>query len=597
MSSIKVPRPGQAAAIEAAASKKRTQLNAQLPTGYGKTFTATSIYAKLQDQGRVNRLLYLVPSDAQLAQFVQEGKGDLLDAGVEGSHFVCDIAYSGSAIALRQHRMNTHQVFACTIQALTAGRVGAIVKELMQTGLWMVCVDEYHHYGLDCLWGKTVLSLPRQFLLAMSATPYRPGDDSAFGAPDIKVSYREAVQEGAVKPLLCHSYDYRIDALEDNGEVSSYTISTIVDKAGSDSTGNVEKIFREMRWSPKYVSPLVEAPIERMMLHRIETGHHKLQVLVGTMCCLHAEIVYKQIKDHIDSMYTGQLTVDWVGTGPHGRSDGENRAIIRKFCPDKVDGKRRAEDIELDILVHVGMAGEGLDTVFVSDVVHLNKASLNNGNRQENGRAARFLPGVTGVIHVDSSSDFHDFVGANIELSFDYNNTQEAEDDGEEVVQHNPRTGLQPLPDEPAPRIQDMECIHIIKSEVEMMAKAMIQIGNWSEDLLLDSAFIEKAEDVYKQMKRKELEVGNDRSVVAQWKENVGATLGVVTRNALQAMYGQKGRLPSSMAGEIKRKINTRKKRELGGVDQDVALLRQHYQWLNTLNQSLINGEVPSWLL
>jgi hypothetical protein len=142
-----------------------------------------------------------------------------------------------------------------------------------------------------------------------------------------------------------------------------------------------------------------------------------------------------------------------------------------------------------------------------------------------------------------------------------------------------------------------MECIHIIKSEVEMMAKAMIQTGNWSEDLLLDSAFIQKAEDVYKQMKRKELEVGNERSVVAQWKENVGATLGVVTRNALQAMYGQKGRLPSSMAGEIKRKINTRKKRELGGVDQDVALLRQHYQWLNSLNQSLINGDVPSWLL
>ena len=68
------------------------------------------------------------------------------------------------------------------------------------------------------------------------------------------------------------------------------------------------------------------------------------------MCCLHAEIVCKQIKDHIDSMYTGQLTVDWVGTGPHGRSDGENRAIIRKFCPDKVDGKRRAEDIKLDDL-------------------------------------------------------------------------------------------------------------------------------------------------------------------------------------------------------------------------------------------------------
>lgn len=597
MPSVKVPRPGQAAAIEAAASKKRTQLNAQLPTGYGKTFTATSIYAKLQTQGRVNRLLYLVPSDAQLVQFVQEGKADLFDAGVEGSHFVCDIAYSGSAVTLRQHRMNSHQVFACTIQALTAGRVGAIVKELMQTGLWMICVDEYHHYGLDCLWGKTVLSLSRQFLLAMSATPYRPGDDSAFGPPDVSVSYRDAVQEGAVKPLTCHSYDYRIDALEENGEVSSYTISTIVDKAGSDVPGKVEQIFRDMRWSPKYVSPLVEAPIERMMLHRIETGQNKLQVLVGAMCCSHAELVCKQIKDHIDSLYPGQLAVDWVGTGPNGRSDGENKSIIKKFCPDKMDGMRRAEDIKLDILVHVGMAGEGLDTVFVSDVVHLNTASLNNSNRQENGRAARFLPGVTGVVHVDSSSDFHDFVGPNVELSFDYSSTEEAAEDGREVVEHRSNTGLKKLPDEPSIRIYDMECIRIIKSEVEVMAKAMIKVANWSEDLLIDTAFIQKAEDMYRQMKHKELEQGNDRSVVAQWKDTVGSTLGIVTKNAMEAIYGQKGRLPSSMAGEIKRKINTKKKRDLGGVDQDVALLKQHYQWLNTLNQSLINGDVPQWLL
>lgn len=597
VSSHKVPRPGQAAAIEAAASKKRTQLNAQLPTGYGKTFTATSIYARLQAQGRVNRLLYLVPSDPQLTQFVQEGKEDLADAGVEGSLFVCDIAYSGSAVALRQHRMNTHQVFACTIQALTSGRVGAIVKELMQTGLWMVCVDEYHHYGLDCLWGKTVLALPRQFLLAMSATPYRPDDDSAFGPPDVVVPYRDAVKEGAVKPLTCHSYDYRIDALEENGEVSSYTISAIVDKAGSDAPSKVDKIFRRMRWSPKYVSPLVEAPIERMMLHRIETGHNKLQVLVGAMCCSHAELVCKQIKDHIDSLYPGQLTVDWVGTGQHGRSDAENRSIIKKFCPDKVDGRRRPEDIKLDILVHVGMAGEGLDTVFVSDVVHLNTASINNTNRQKNGRAARFLPGVTGVIHVDSSSDFHDFVGPNIELSFDYRNTKEAEDDGMEIVERVSKPGIKELPDEPEISIYNLECIRIIKSEVEVMAKAMIQVGNWSEDLLSNEAFIQKAEDMYRQMKHKELENGNDRSIVAQWKESVSATLGIVTQNTIKAIYGDKGRLPSSMAGEIMRKINTRKKREIGAVDQDVTLLKQHYEWLKNLNSALVKGEVPQWLL
>lgn len=591
----KDPRPGQALAIEAAQQPNRTQLIAQLPTGYGKTFTAASIYAALQQQGRVSRLLYLVPSTAQLDQFVRDGAGDMLDAGVTGSPHICDIAFSGAAQAIRQHRTGTHQVFACTIQALSSARVSSIVQELMGTGLWMICVDECHHYGLDCTWGRSVLALPRQFLLAMSATPFRPGDDSAFGSPDVAVTYKQAVGEGAVKALSCHSYEYRVDALEENGEVTSYTITDITDRAGGDAPEKVEKIFREMRWSPKYISPMVEAPIERMMLHRLETGH-RLQVLFGAMCCSHAQLVCAQVKAHIDSLYPSQLTVDWVGTGDNGRSDSENRAILKRFCPDKVDGKRRPEDVELDILVHVGMAGEGLDTIYVSDVVHLNRASLNNSNRQENGRAARFLDGVTGVIHVDSSSDFHEFVGPAIEHSFDHNDIAEVEEEDEPSTDTGSRE-LGELPEEPQIRIYDMQCIRIIKGEVEVMAKAMLSVGGWSEDLLSDDSFMQSAEKAYISMKRRELEQFNDRSIVEQWKEKVGAATGLVTSRAIKAIYGSKGRLPASIAGELKKRINSRKKRELGGVDQDVSLLRQHYQWLQQLERQIIAGEVPQWLL
>lgn len=591
----KNPRPGQALAIEEASRPSRSQLIAQLPTGYGKTFTAASIYATLQAQGRVNRLLYLVPSTGQLDQFVRDGAGDMIDAGISGPPHVCDIAFSGAAQAVKQHRNNTHQIFACTIQALSSARVKSIAAELMNTGLWMVCVDECHHYGLGCTWGESVLALPRQFMLAMSATPFRPGDDSAFGTPDVAVSYRQAVAEGAVKPLSCHSYEYRVDALEENGEVISYTITDITDRAGGDAPDKVEKIFREMRWSPKYISPLVEEPIRRMMLHRLETGH-RLQVLFGAMCCSHAQLVCAQIRAHIESMYPGQLTVDWVGTGENGRTDGENRAVLKRFCPDKVDGRRRPEDIDLDILVHVGMAGEGLDTIYVSDVVHLNRASLNNSNRQENGRAARFLEGVTGVIHVDSSSDFHQFVGPAIEHSFDHSDLSEVEEESE------PRDGEADrdpgeLPEEPQIRIYDMQCIRIIKGEVEIMAKAMINESGWSPSLLEDDAYMQFAEQAYLKMKRRELEAFNDRSIVEQWKEKVGTATGLVTSRAIRVIYGSKGRLPASVAGELKKRINSRKKRELGGVDQDVNLLRRHYQWLQQLEQQLVQGEVPQWLL
>lgn len=593
----KNPRPGQAAAIKAAKDLGRSQLIAQLPTGYGKTFTAASIYAALQEQGRVNRLLYLVPSTGQLDQFVRDGSGDMLDAGVAGSPHVCDVAFTGAAQAVKQHRNGTHQVFACTIQALSSARVGAIIRELMSTGLWMICVDECHHYALECTWGQSVLTLPRQFLLAMSATPFRPGDDAAFGSPDVTVPYRQAVGEGAVKPLVCHSYEYRVDALEENGEVTSYTITDITEKAGSENPDKIEKIFREMRWSPKYISPLVEAPIERMMLHRLETGHRKLQVLFGAMCCSHAQLVCAQIKAHVDSLYPGQLTVDWVGTGENGRSDGENRAILKRFCPDKVDGRRRPEDIDLDILVHVGMAGEGLDTIYVSDVVHLNRASLNNSNRQENGRAARFLEGVTGVIHADSSSDFHAFVGPDIEHSFDHNDLSEVDDEDEATTDGGGDQEIGELPEEPQIRIYDMQCIRIIKGEVEVMAKAMLSVGQWDDSLLADERFMQSAEQAYFKMKQRELEQFNERSIVEQWKEKVGAATGLVTSRAIKVIYGSKGRLPATMAGELKKRINSRKKREVGAVDQDVNLLRRHYQWLQQLEQELIKGEVPQWLL
>lgn len=592
----KDPRPGQAAAIKAARDQSRRQLIVQLPTGYGKTFTAASIYATLQDQGRVNRLLYLVPSTGQLDQFVRDGSGDMMDAGVIGSPHICDISFAGAAQAVKQHRTGTHQVFACTIQALSSPRVGAIVRELMSTGLWMVCVDECHHYGLDKTWGQSVLTLLWEFLLAMSATPFRPGDDSAFGSPDVVVTYRQAVAEGAVKPLTCHSYEYRIDALEENGEVISYTITDITEKAGSDAPDKVEKIFREMRLSPKYISPMVEAPIERMMLHRLETGHRKLQVLFGAMCCSHAQLVCEMIRSHINSLYQGQLTVDWVGTGENGKSEAENRAILKRFCPDKIDGKRRPEDVELDILVHVGMAGEGLDTIYVSDVVHLNRASLNNSNRQENGRAARFLEGVTGTIHVDSSSDFHPFVGPSIEHSFDHSAIPE-DDEKEASNRDGKGQEIGELPDEPQIRIYDMQCIRIIKGEVETMAQAMLSVGGWSEELLKDDAFMKSAEQAYLKMKHRELEQYNERSIVMQWKEKVGAATGLVTSRAIKAIYGSKGRLPASIAGELKRRINTRKKRELGSVDQDVSLLRAHYQWLQRLEKQLIAGELPQWLL
>ena len=124
--------------------------------------------------------------------------------------------------------------------------------------------------------------------------------------------------------------------------------------------------------------------------------HPKLQALIGALCVSHAELVCKQIAE----MYP-ELNVDWVGTGENGRNDPENELIIGKFCPPKdEDGNRPLP--EIDVLVHVGIAGEGLDSIKVSEVVFLNNASISNKRIQEAGRASRFLEGVIGHISFDS---------------------------------------------------------------------------------------------------------------------------------------------------------------------------------------------------
>lgn len=586
------PRKGQRDVIELAADLNRRRLCAQLPTGYGKTFTAACVFSTLQHQGRVDRLLYLVPSTGQLDQFVQDGASDLHAASVGGGHHVCDVAFHGAAQSVRQHRMGTHQVFTCTIQGLSSAGTGAAIRALMETGRWMICVDEYHHYGIEKTWGRAVIELERlpscEFLLAMSATPYRPGDDSAFGKPDVSVPYRRAVEEKAVKPLECHSYTYRVDAIDD-GDVVSYTTQELVDKAGDSSPEALERVFRQMRWSPKYIDPLVDVPISRMLHERLATGH-KLQALIGAFCCSHAQLVCEQVR----AMFPDNLSVDWVGTGTNGRSDADNRRVLARFCPQKRDGRRHSADIKLDVLVHVGMAGEGLDTVYVSEVIHLNPANRNNSNDQENGRAARYLPGVMGRVNVESGTDYgRDFLGRLIELAFDTPPGEAPDEEQQQEPSEGDPTELPELPDEPSIQIINCECIEINTGEVQRMAQALSEVSGAPLD---SPALQEKALELYKRMRREEAEKFNDRSVVEQWAEAVSSALSAVSRRAVQAMLTPGVRMDKGLMGDVKRRINSRKKRALGAVDKDVANLRRHYGWLKNLESDLMDGGLPSWL-
>jgi len=604
MSFGKNPRDGQRKVFEAAENQSLKNLNVQLPTGYGKSFVNAGVYSILKKKNRANRLLVVVPTSAQNEQYIQDGPDDLKDACVEGNLAIHDVKFGGIQ-AIKHHRNGTRQVFVITVQALLHG-ANDIVSEMMKSGNWMVTVDEYHHYGLEKSWGQAVSKLPYAFLLAMSATPYRSTDDSAFGSPDVVVTYREAVKDKCVKHLRGHSYLYKIDALLPDSSILTMTTDDLIQDVGSCSPDAIEKhaIERSMRWSPKYVSPLVSHPIERMLSERIKTGI-KLQVIIGALCVSHAQLVCEQVK----AMYP-ELSIDWVGTGENGRMPEENRRVIDKFCPKKND--RGIREPKLDILVHVGMAGEGLDSIHVSEIIHLNKAAINNSNNQENGRAARVVKdingsvvNVVGNINFDSSSEYavKGYVGSAIMDAMDSlpPSTNEIECEGDERE-------YEPLPDTPKIQIWNMELENIdsgspeVKRTAKMIATEILpkkfgvdgfqdQIGDTSSQLY------DWAIAIYRGMREKECSEFNEKSIVQQWKDQVNTAVSKVTGLVIQVQRGKNKRFEKTYIGDVKRQINTRKRMAVGMIENDIEVLKRHFQWLKNLETEILEtNEVPTWL-
>ncbi len=594
----KKPRDGQRRVFnQVITNTKNRSLNVQLPTGYGKSFVSAGVYSILKKQGRVNRVLIIVPTRSQRDQFRHGGPADFGDACVSGPLSVTDISYFGFKESIRRHRKNENQIFICTSQYLSVPSNKKEIAEIMSTGEWLVVVDEYHHYGIDKIWGESVRNLPYSFMLAMSATPYRKDDDSAFGVPDVIVSYRDAAKEEAVKQLNGHSYIYRIEMVDGEGRVTHMTTNELVSAANSSKPSEIEKFVlkRDMRWSPSYISPLVSFPIERMLRERIKTGY-KLQAIIGAMCVKHARTVCTQLK-----CLFPELNIDWVGTGTDGRNEDENDEIIAKFCPAKDNyGKRNPT---LDVLVHVGIAGEGLDAVNVSEVVHLNKASLNNSNNQENGRAARYLEGVIGNISFDSCSEYSTlgYIGKKIMDAMDFQPPSDTEGEETQREYNDSLDGL--LPVEPHIQLWNLELDHIDSGseEVRRVAKAMSlsEIKNaeeFSEALDDPNHYIfEYLIKAVKKMRIVEAEQHNEQSIIEQWSEKLNAAIRLVTRRIVRMKNGE-DTTDKSLAGEIKKNINFKKAKAVGNLEKNVESFKAHYGWIVELERQIVNQGLPMWL-
>lgn len=574
----------------------KARVVAKLPTGYGKTRAAAAAFASLRAAGIANRMLLIVPRTKQLEQGGEDIPRDLIEHfGIDAKSWTVE---DNDIATLRAHKNNELEIFVIMVQRLTHARGMTVVQELLKFGNWFVVVDEHHHYSLDVsgsAWTERVAALPCVRMLAMSATPHRRDDKSTFGAfgrPDVTVTYHDALEiEKAVKPLELHAYDYRAEFVRINGARISFTTAELMNLAPD---GNLDKFVasREMRWNVDYVTPLIYYPAQRMVDQRV--NGISSQMLVIAMSVEHAKVTCEQIR----SLLPG-WKVDWCGTGPDGRNDADNARILDEFCPAKnpLTGRRHWT---LDVLVSCNMAGEGLDTVDVTEIVFLTCPQINNTTLQAIGRGCRVMPQKpqpTCFINVDCSSPLMDYSGELVQVLFD----ELPDTPKPRKPQDDPEPPDEPEYDPLPPFTLEVTKVELVDVRTHpAYAYSFRRVRAEFPATVSDErihAHVEKAIQDWQTQMSQPL---NQASLIAVKKieiENRMRKLAWLTRREVTRSYPELSHR-KDLIGNLCERINKRKARSCGSVNQitKAEQLIAHAEFLSQLEHEILNNGVPSWL-
>ena len=260
----------------------------------------------------------------------------------------------------------------------------------------------------------------------------------------------------------------------------------------------------------------------------------------------------------------------------------------------------------LDILVHVAMAGEGLDSVYVTEVVHLNPANINNQNNQENGRASRVIPEIywrgqgeqVAYINVDSTSPYSEYTGEKIMACMDDVEPERIQD-APEMRQSEEDTEWEPLPEWPNVYIADMECIHIdegvVRRQTEIVASL---IPEWGASAIQDPGhpIHAYAIELCKKSLRDDAEAFNAHSLVTQWHDKVNLAVSSLV-NLVVKINGT--RLEKSIFGDVKKRINKNMCVLFGPIaSADIEGLKVRWAWVRDTKAVIIETKVvPEWLM
>lgn len=104
------------------------------------------------------------------------------------------------------------------------------------------------------------------------------------------------------------------------------------------------------------------------------------------------------------------------------------------------------------------------------------------------------------------------------------------------------------------------------------------------------------AVSAYRAMRERETQSFDEKAIVAQWQEKVNLAVQKLSGRVLRMRVGRNGIVEKSIPGDIKRRINSQKKYEIGQIENNVDCLRKHWAWLRKLEQDVARIGLPLWL-
>ena len=572
-------------------ARKRNQLIADLPTGYGKTLCLCCSYGCLREHGVVNRMLIVVPSAEQLDSYLQEIEQDMACVGVK----VTGAYRAVSDLSLRLHRRNEAEVFVTTIQNLSSSGL-ASVTDLMSSGRWLLAADEFHRYADANSWGESIKSLCPTFTIAVSATTQRTdGSAKAIeGVADVIVDLADAVAEGAIRRVVTHVMDYQVDLTMGSESVPErFTLSTLAATiGGSERLQDISQaeIKREIRYCSKYISEsLLNAVSKLEQLNVQNQGEHKM--LVFALGVRHAQTICEQLQ-----AIAPQLKADWIGTmatdrngRQSGRSEVENESVLSRF-------KRS----ELQILVQVRKAAEGFNDVRCSVLVFLNLLNESVLLQQAVGRGLRRNPAIE-----EDEDECHVYV------SYDHPGVEylkalsellkgDAED---AVVNERPGAG-----GESGPVIYDIPEFFIVDANFNgeelyfpLGDKRITQVQATSAVRNTIPALSGQDDDSLMELIRQALgiqpQIMSTTEKVERAKERVTKAVNTLASNVVRIRADRSGgTFAKSLLGDTCRAIHRRWKTVNGGTSQSamtVEELERKYSWVQSVNTSIKENPNP----